>query len=527
VPGRRNLREWPGVCLLALVLAIVMTAPVAVHIDSRVADSIEDPLLQAWQVAWDGHAVLHAPLHLFDANAFWPAHDSLAFSDPLLGYAPAGAIGSGPVAALVRYNLLYLFGYVLAFVAAYLLARELGLSRLGATVAAAAFAYAPWRGSQAAHLHVLSSGGIPLCLYLLLRGYRRRSPALVLGGWLVAAWQVSIGFSLGLPLLYALLLLTPLIAWRGWLREDGLHGRGMLAASGAGALTLVGLSVALAIPYIHVRDKHPEARRPAAIVEAFSPRPLSFVAAPAENVVWGYRTSAIRRRLYTPGHFATVDEKTLFPGLAVVLLAALGLARGPLPRRLRLGLALGVLVTGVLALGMSLGAFSPYRLLYEYAPGWDAIRAPGRLAAVLTLPLAVLAGAGAERLARRPGRARLGGALTLLIPAVVLFEGWTPPGTVAAPREPAAFAAAPAPTLHLPSTRFVDSTYMYWSTDGFSRIVNGWSGFEPAVLKQVRAATSAFPAGAGGRPLLRRLGVRSVVVHRPDGPPVVYRLDRR
>jgi hypothetical protein len=67
---------------------------------------------------------------------------------------------------------------------------------------------------------------------------------------------------------------------------------------------------------------------------------------------------------------------------------------------------------------------------------------------------------------------------------------------------------------------------MYWSTDGFPRIVNGWSGFEPSVLTRVRAATRAFPAGAAGRPLLRRLGVRSVVVHRPGRPPVVYRLGR-
>lgn len=524
VDGRRNLREWPGVWLFALVLAVVMTAPVALHIGSRIPDSLDDPLLQAWQVAWDGYAVLHAPLHLFDANAFWPAHDSLAFSDPLLGYAPAGVIGTGPAAALVRYNLLYLFAYALAFVAAYQLARELGLSRLGATVAAAAFAYAPWRGSQAGHLHILSSGGIPLALFLLLRGYRRRSPAVVTGGWLVAAWQVSIGFSLGLPFLYALLLLAPLIAWHEWLRTDRLRNRGMVAATGAGAVLLIGASVALALQYVHARHGHPEARRPAALVEAFSPPPLSFLGAPAENVVWGYATSAIRERLYTPGAFAPVDEKTLFPGLAIVLLAGLGLARGEFPRSLRLGLGLGALVTGVLALGMSLGALSPYRLLYDYAPGWDAIRTPGRLAAPLTLLLALLAGAGGERLARRPERPRLGRALTLLIPVIVLFEGWTPPGTVAVPHEPAGFATAPAPALHLPSNRFVDSTYMYWSTDGFPRIVNGWSGFEPSVLTQVRAATQAFPSGAGARPLLRRIGVRSVVVHRPGLAPTVYRL---
>ena len=129
----------------------------------------------AWEIAWVGHAMLHDPLHLFDANAFYPHPLSLAFSDSLLGYGPAAFFGSGTVAALVRYNLLFLFAWSLCFVGAYLLARELGLGRLGAAAAGVAFAYAPYRVTEAGHLHVISSGGIPLALFLLLRGYRRGS----------------------------------------------------------------------------------------------------------------------------------------------------------------------------------------------------------------------------------------------------------------------------------------------------------------------------------------------------------------
>ena len=114
----------------------------------------------AWQVAYVGHAMLHDPLHLFNSNAFYPHPLSLAFSDSLLGYGPAGFFGSGTVAALVRYNVLFLFAWSLCFVGAYLLGRELGLRKSARRAAAAAFAYAPYRVTEAGHLHVISSGGI-------------------------------------------------------------------------------------------------------------------------------------------------------------------------------------------------------------------------------------------------------------------------------------------------------------------------------------------------------------------------------
>ncbi len=161
-------REIGLAALVAVGLALAMHWPLPLHIGRDVARDLGDPLPQAWQVAWDGHALLHQPLDFFQANVFWPLKNSLAFSDALVGYAPAGVIGSGPHAAIVRYDLLFLFAYALAFLGAYLLARELGASRAGGFVAGAAFAYAPWRLEQDGHLHVLSSGGIALALFLVL-----------------------------------------------------------------------------------------------------------------------------------------------------------------------------------------------------------------------------------------------------------------------------------------------------------------------------------------------------------------------
>ena len=61
--------------------------------------------------------------------------------------------------------------FALAFLGAYALLRQLGARVAGSAVAAAAFAYAPWKLGQAGHLQVLSCGGIALALAMLARGH--------------------------------------------------------------------------------------------------------------------------------------------------------------------------------------------------------------------------------------------------------------------------------------------------------------------------------------------------------------------
>src|SRR4051794_8042798 len=193
-------REVLLAALTAILVALLMHWPLPLVLGRDVPRDLGDPLPQAWQVAWDGHALAHQPLDFFQANVFWPLKNSLAFSDALVGYAPFGLIGSGPHAAVVRYDLLFLFAYALAFFGAYLLARELGAGRAGGFVAGAAFAYAPWRLEQDGHLHVLSSGGIPLALFLFVRGYRRADSRLVVAGGGFAARGGLLGVSLRRPL---------------------------------------------------------------------------------------------------------------------------------------------------------------------------------------------------------------------------------------------------------------------------------------------------------------------------------------
>jgi len=544
-----------------VLLAVITTWPLVLHMPSRIAPDLGDPVRTAWEVAWVGHAMLHNPLHLFDANAFYPHPLSLAFSDSLLGYGPAGFIGSGTVAALVRYNLLFLFAWSLCFFGAYLLARELGLGRLGAAAAGAAFAYAPYRVTEAGHLHVISSGGLPLALFLLLRGYRRRSRGLVLAGWLVSAWQISLGFTLGMQYAYLLLVLaalTLLCWWRGRLtpslqartEQDGAqpapaHGteappaaeaqsaasrraapapsrgplipRNLLAVTCIGVAVLGAVTIYQSVPYLKVAHEYPTAKRTIKEVKNYSSGPAALLAASSENRVWGGATSGLRAKVHSK------NESVFFPGGLILVLALIGLlaSRGsPYTRRLRIGLGAGILVVSILALGLGLtGAGYPYRLVYDYAPGWNGVRVPGRIFTLATLFYALLAGAGAQLLARGAGRwgerrslSGLAAVLGVALAIAIVGEGAGHLGHPVVPQPARAEVGLPGPLLDLPTDGAADRVWQYFSTNGFYKIPVGNSTFDFPAVDDLRGGMSGFPDRASIEKL-RFYGIRTVVLH--------------
>jgi hypothetical protein len=513
-----SMRELGVLVIGSVALAVVMTWPLVLHLGQNVPKDLTDPLPQAWQVAWGGHALVHQPLSFFQSNQFWPLEDTLAFSDALLGYAPAGLIGSGPAAAVARYDVLFILSYALCFVGAYLLARELGLGPVGAAVAGAAFAFAPFRLEQDRHMQVISSGGIPLAIALALRGYRLGRARWVVAGFAVAAWQFSIGPTLGLPFTYLLCLLGLLGAVVWFRRGRPPLPRRLVLATLAGAALYVVVIAVIAQPYLRVSHDQPDAERPPSRIEPFSGPAGELILAPEENLVWGDLTSGVFDSVENPG------EKTLMPGLVILGLAVAGLVTSGLDRRIRIGFGLGVVGSYVLAVGFQQagGLLWPYRVAYEVLPGWDGMRTPGRLVTFASLGLALLAGAGAMALLARAGD-RLGTAAATAIAAVlvlaVVIEGrglpFDPTHARAqpdVPSPPADVSTVPAPQLYLPAeTADQNRRYVLRSTDGFPDLVNGRSSVEPAGTARLVRSMDRFPDRASVE-RLRRAGVRSVIL---------------
>jgi MFS family permease len=514
---RLSRAELGWAAVAAVALAVLTSWPLLLHMGSRIAPDNGDPVRTAWQIAWVGHALLHNPLHLFDSNAFYPHPLSLAFSDSLLGYGPAGFFGSGTVAALVRYNLLFLFAWSLCFLGGYLLARELGLRKLGAAAAGAAFAYAPYRVTEAGHLHVISSGGIALALFLLLRGYRRSSRGLVIAGWLVSAWQISLGFTLGLQFAYLMAVLAVLAGVYWWRAGRPALPRGLVVITAVGILAVGLVTVYEARPYLKISHDYPTAKRTLREVKTYSSGPAAWISASSENRVWGGVTAGARADVHSK------NEDVFFPGGLILALALVGLAAPLYTRRLRIGLAVGIVVCGVLALGLGLtGAGYPYRLLYDYAPGWNGVRVPGRVFTLATLFFALLAGAGAQVLAGRGGallerlgrgrHATLGAVVGVVLVAGIVGEGAGHLGHPVVPQPARAEIGLPGPLLDLPSDGALDRISQYFSTNGFYKIPIGNSTFDMPSVDDLRGGMHGFPDRASVEKL-RYYGIRTVVLH--------------
>lgn len=68
-------------CGAALLLAVVMTWPLAAGLGRLGRTTTMDGLYGVWNVAWVAHALVTAPTTLFDANIFYPHRGTLAYSE--------------------------------------------------------------------------------------------------------------------------------------------------------------------------------------------------------------------------------------------------------------------------------------------------------------------------------------------------------------------------------------------------------------------------------------------------------------
>lgn len=529
---------------------ILMTWPWITRLGTSVPPG-GDPLLQVWISRWVQHALLTQPLHLYDANIFYPLHTTLAYSDSNI---PAG-IMAAPIYlltgnAILANNLLVLGTFVLAACGTYLLVRELVDNRAAAFLAGLAYAFLPYRFAHLWHLNQLGHAWTPLVLFVLLLLIRRQRWPYAVAFGLLFAIQVLTSFYVAFQIAFAaaIVLVVAIVA-----DPRARTTRFLLQLVAAGALALL-IILPLALPYVQVRDQQ-GLERTMYEAESFRASPTSYLKVQNGNRFWSWLMERHG------------GEDTLFPGAVVLVGAVVGL----LGFRRRPAITVGLLVLFVLGFILSLGPTwhpeanggfpLPYRLFYEYFPFFKAMRVPARFGVMALLALVLLAACGAawvwERYANRlptPRRVSFGAVLTGLLAILILAELYTAPFRFTrvdqSPEITAAYrwlAEQPGrdPVIEFPA-RTDDATaaaQMYWSTLSWKPLVNGYSGFAPSAHDVLIHAFTADLKRADGSiaekvsyvnadniGLLQNLGVRYLLLHhygykREDWEPVVAQLE--
>src|SRR5215471_9310809 len=163
-------REIAAVSAFFALLAVAWTFPLVLRLRTHIAGDAGDPVLVAWMLGWDAHRIRHGFAGIWDAPNFFPYHHTLLYSEHFLGV----ALFTAPLQWATRnpilvYNLAFLASFVITGCGMYVLARSLTGRRDAAFVAAAVFAFNPFRASHYSHLQLLVAGWLPLSVWALHR----------------------------------------------------------------------------------------------------------------------------------------------------------------------------------------------------------------------------------------------------------------------------------------------------------------------------------------------------------------------
>lgn len=311
----RRRSETLGAIAAYTLLTLVLTWPLARGLTRDIPGDFGDPLLNAWIISWDAdhleRAITGHPGALreyWQANVFAPHPIALAYSEHLTPQAlqilPVHLISRNPI---LGYNLLFLSTFILSAFGMFLFVRELTANRAAAFLGGLAFGFAPYRIASIPHLQVLSSAWMPFTLFFLRRFFVTRRPGpLAAGG---AAW-IAENLSCGYYLLFFSPVVALYVAWELTVRRLWTDRR-TLACLAAMTAAVAVATMPFLWPYLELRRRGFSART-LAETSNFGADVYGFFTAEPALRVWG----SIARAW-------PAAEGALFPGLTVVLLAAL------------------------------------------------------------------------------------------------------------------------------------------------------------------------------------------------------------
>lgn len=518
-----------------VVLAVGHTWPLATNPSHLSRNDAADAELNTWAIAWVAHQLPRDPVHLFDANIFYPERYTLAYSEAMIVQGvlamPALALGGSPVLA---YNLVLLAGFALTGWAFWLLVRQWTGSAAAAYVSGSLAAFNAHVLVRLPHLQTQHAEFIALALFAL-------DAAVVLrrtrdGVWLGVAFALQ-----ALASVYLMVFTTWLLLFAGAARL-----RELLRRERRRTVTVIAIAIATALVIL----------APYLAAYAAVHRLQGFERSIDDARRWAgswtdYLTTG--SRLYFPlfgKEYFFRSTAAGFPGFAAIVLVLLAAAWPESRRDPR------VRMCAVAGIGCAAVAIAPrtaiFPVLYRIVPLFRMVRVNAHLVQLVLLMIAVVAGYGVAGLLRRCGRR---GAAVLGLAALALVN-------VEALRAPLAyepFARIPAVydallrerhavivelPLYPPALAFGNAGYMLASTKHWRPMLNGYSGFRPSSYDRTYERIEGFPDAASLIALKER-GVTHVIIHRDqmaperlapiaqiaslepvaaDGPIVIYRL---
>ncbi len=477
-----GLKEFALVLAGAALLTAAFTYPTAFKIGHVGRVDNGDGKLSIWNVAWVARTLAADPLHVYDANIFYPHRGTLAYSENNLG---AGALAMpvywatrNPDAAL---NFAMLVAFVLSGTGMYYLARYLTGDRRAAVVSAIGFAFCPFVFAHTAHIQLLMTAGLPFTLLAFHRLADRpsvgRGSAL---GAAMAAQAICCGYyGVFVCLMVGFAVFVVAATRRLW--TDRQYWTAIVVA----AIVAVVLVMPAFVPYVALQ-RVGGFRRELKDAVQFSANWSDYLASSAYAHAWML------------SHLPEWSEVS-FPGIVTLTFGIWGAWVAGRDRRRELLALYGGLT--VLALWASFGPKALlYSALYEVVPMFAWLRAPARFGLIVGFGLSALAAVAISAWLRKTTRpALVTAALVVAASGELAVPVYMPE---APPVEPVyrTLATLPrGPVIEMPFFYpevglFQHTKYMLASTAHWMPMVNGYSDYIPPDFYEHVMLLAPFPS---------------------------------
>ena len=503
-PSRgRALREALAVAFGGLALTAALLYPLVFRLARVGRVNLDDGRFSIWNVAWVARTLVVDPLHVYDANIFYPHRGTLAYSENNLGAGllalPAYWATRNPYLA---HNIAVVLGFMLAFAGMYYLVRYLSGDRRAAVVSAICFAFTPFVLVHTAHVQLLMTAWLPFSLLAFHRMVDR--PTLGRGaalGLAMAAQALFCGYYGVFVLLMVGFAVCVVSVTRGYWRNLRFWG-----ALAVGAALSLAIMLPLFAPYLALQ-RGGQLNRPLDEAVRWSANWPAYLASGA--YAHGWILGVLER-------WGEHWNEAVFPGFVATIggLAGVWTARN---RQREL-----VILYGGLAVLAAWASFGPaaglYTVLYRVVPVFSLLHAPARFGLVVALALSVLTGLAVARLLTVVRRAAIVAALLTVVAAAELAVGIDfQPAPAVSPAYQLLATLPRGPVIELPffEQRLFfprHTVYMLASTAHWMPLVNGYSDSYPDDFKQKAVDVAPFPF-PGAFNVLRRDGVRYAMFH--------------
>lgn len=383
------------------IIAVALAFPSVSRLHTSVAGNSGDSLLNLWIIRSVQTGLPHGWHALWSAGIFYPAPNTLAYSDALLPVALLHWPLRLALGDALAFNVIYLGSWVLSSWCVYRLAQRVVSHWAAAFVAALAFTYSSIRLVHHGHFQLVVGGAlVTLTLLVLLR--LLEAPTWAHGVTLGVAFSTV---ALTASYYGAMTAVFAAVVVGGWfLAQQRAPSRAQITALAVAAVLVLVIVAPIGVQYLRMQ-RDPHFRRP------FDPQAAAHVG----DFLATADSSYVLRHIPVVGPRSSPSrgiENRLFPGAVALVFGSIGgvvVARKLRRRRWRdarvrelvLVAVAGGLVT-ILAFGdwFVVGhhrVWLPFALFRRAVPGFAGIRAESRLALGGELALALFAAVGIDR----------------------------------------------------------------------------------------------------------------------------------